>query len=168
MAFVPDREGAQRDILCVVEERVVGNDNTVTRGRRRLQLPESRLRPHFVRATGHALATAGGSGIARAKRHAQDFERFDNSGRNRKRSLRNPHDIPSSASGRPSEGGCLRPAAPTATGSLKITMQFQSYRCSQFHPVRCANKISSLSHPDRTLTPLRTVNRTVSAATVRA
>jgi hypothetical protein len=49
-AFVPDREGAWRDILCVVEERVVGNDNTVAWNRRRLQLPASRLRPHFVRA----------------------------------------------------------------------------------------------------------------------
>lgn len=49
-AFVPDREGAWRDILCVVEERVVGNDNTVAWNGRRLQLPESRLRPHFVRA----------------------------------------------------------------------------------------------------------------------
>jgi hypothetical protein len=29
--------------------------------------------------------------------HAQDFERFDNSGRNRKRSLRNPPGVPSSA-----------------------------------------------------------------------
>jgi hypothetical protein len=49
-AFVVDREGAWRDILCVVEERVVGNDNTVAWNGRRLQLPESRLRPHFVRA----------------------------------------------------------------------------------------------------------------------
>jgi len=49
-AFVPDREGAWRDILCVLEERVVGNDNTVAWGGRRLQLPQSRLRPHFVRA----------------------------------------------------------------------------------------------------------------------
>jgi hypothetical protein len=49
-AFVPDREGAWRDILCVIEERVVGNDNTVAWNGRRLQLPESRLRPHFVRA----------------------------------------------------------------------------------------------------------------------
>jgi transposase len=48
-AFVADREGAWRDILCVVEERVV-DDNTVAWGGRRLQLPESRLRPHFVRA----------------------------------------------------------------------------------------------------------------------
>jgi len=49
-AFVADREGAWRDILCVVEDRVVGNDNTVAWGGRRLQLPPSRLRPHFVRA----------------------------------------------------------------------------------------------------------------------
>jgi transposase len=49
-AFVPDREGAWRNILCVVEDRVVGNDNTVAWNGRRLQLPESRLRPHFVRA----------------------------------------------------------------------------------------------------------------------
>ena len=49
-AFVADRRGLWRDILCVVEERVVGNDNTVAWNGRRLQLPESRLRPHFVRA----------------------------------------------------------------------------------------------------------------------
>jgi transposase len=49
-AFVRDREGAWHDILCVIEERVVGNDNTVAWNGRRLQLPESRLRPHFVRA----------------------------------------------------------------------------------------------------------------------
>jgi hypothetical protein len=48
-AFVPDREGAWRDILCVVEERVVSNDNTVVaRRRHRLQLPESRLRPRTL------------------------------------------------------------------------------------------------------------------------
>lgn len=50
-AFVPDRAGAWRDILCVQEERTVGNDNTVKWNRRCLQLPPSRLRPHFVRAT---------------------------------------------------------------------------------------------------------------------
>jgi transposase InsO family protein len=49
-AFVADAQGAWREILCVIEERTVGNDNTVAWGGRRLQLPESRLRPHFVRA----------------------------------------------------------------------------------------------------------------------
>ena len=39
-----------REILCVVEERTVSNDNTVAWNGKRLQLPESRLRPHFVKA----------------------------------------------------------------------------------------------------------------------
>jgi len=50
-AFVHDRAGDRRDILCVQDERTVGNDNTVKWNRLSLQLPPSRLRPHFVRAT---------------------------------------------------------------------------------------------------------------------
>ena len=50
-AFVADRTGAWRDILCVQEDRRVGNDNTVKWRRLSLQLPPSRLRPHFVKAT---------------------------------------------------------------------------------------------------------------------
>ena len=50
-AFVADPGELWRDILCVHENRVVGNDNTVIRRRLRLQLPPSPLRPHFVRAT---------------------------------------------------------------------------------------------------------------------
>jgi transposase len=50
-AFVADVTGAWRDILCIQEDRKVGNDNTVKWRRRSLQLPPSRLRPHFVRAT---------------------------------------------------------------------------------------------------------------------
>jgi hypothetical protein len=34
----------------VIEERTVANDNTIVWSGRRLQLPESRLRPHFVKA----------------------------------------------------------------------------------------------------------------------
>jgi transposase len=49
-AFVRDRAEAYRDILCVHEERTVGNDNTVRYRRLCLQLPESPLRPHFVKA----------------------------------------------------------------------------------------------------------------------
>lgn len=49
-AFVPDRAGAARDILCIREERRVGNDNTVKWRGLRLQIPSSPLRPHFVRA----------------------------------------------------------------------------------------------------------------------
>lgn len=50
-AFVADTSGAWRDILCIQEERKVGNDNTVKWRRLDLQLPPSRLRPHFVKAT---------------------------------------------------------------------------------------------------------------------
>jgi hypothetical protein len=49
-AFVPDRAGAHRDILCVQEERTVGNDNTVRYRNLALQLPPTPLRPHFVKA----------------------------------------------------------------------------------------------------------------------
>jgi hypothetical protein len=49
-AFVADAEDAAREILCVQEERTVGNDNTVKWRRLRLQLPPSRLRTHFVKA----------------------------------------------------------------------------------------------------------------------
>ena len=38
------------EILCVQEERQVGNDNTVTFNRLKLQIPASPLRAHFVKA----------------------------------------------------------------------------------------------------------------------
>jgi transposase len=50
-AFVADPLGAWREVLCIEEERVVRNDNTVPWGGKHLQLPASRLRPHFVKAT---------------------------------------------------------------------------------------------------------------------
>jgi transposase len=49
-AFVADTAQAWRDILCIQEERRVGNDNTVKWKRLSLQIPPSPLRPHFVRA----------------------------------------------------------------------------------------------------------------------
>lgn len=48
-AFIPFA-GPLDDILCVQEERVVGNDNTVRYEGRVLQIPESRHRRHFVKA----------------------------------------------------------------------------------------------------------------------
>jgi transposase len=50
-AFIADAMGAWREILCIQEDRTVGNDNTVKWQKLRLQLPASRLRPHFVKAT---------------------------------------------------------------------------------------------------------------------
>lgn len=48
-AFVPFA-GALEDILCIQEERVVGNDNTVHYKTRILQIPEDRHRHHYVKA----------------------------------------------------------------------------------------------------------------------
>jgi ribosomal protein L34E len=50
-AFVADTTGAWHEILCIQEDRKVANDNTVSWRRLSLQLPASRLRPHFVKAT---------------------------------------------------------------------------------------------------------------------
>ena len=50
-AFVAAPAETWREILCIQEDRTVGHDNTVKWERRSLQLPPSRLRPHFVKAT---------------------------------------------------------------------------------------------------------------------
>jgi transposase len=50
-AFVACPPAAWREILCRHETRQVGNDNTVGWRGRRLQIPASRLRPHFAKAT---------------------------------------------------------------------------------------------------------------------
>jgi hypothetical protein len=50
-ALVLDRTGRVREILCLQEERRVGNDNTVKWRGLSLQIPPSPRRAHFVRAT---------------------------------------------------------------------------------------------------------------------
>jgi transposase len=50
-AFVTADPAMLAEILCVEEERVVARDNTVAYAGRRLQLPQSPLRPHYVKAT---------------------------------------------------------------------------------------------------------------------
>jgi transposase len=50
-AFVAVPGLALAEVLCVQEERMVGNDNCVSFLNRKLQIPESPLRPHFVKAT---------------------------------------------------------------------------------------------------------------------
>ena len=48
-AFVADCGRAHVDILCIQEERVVGNDNCVRYRGLSLQIPPSPIRPHFVK-----------------------------------------------------------------------------------------------------------------------
>jgi hypothetical protein len=47
----PIAPGLGGKILCVQEDRTVGQDNTVKWDGLSLQLPPSRLRAHFVRTT---------------------------------------------------------------------------------------------------------------------
>lgn len=49
-AFVAADPAQLRETLCVHHERIVGHDNTVAYAGRRLQLPQSRVRPHYVKA----------------------------------------------------------------------------------------------------------------------
>ena len=60
-AFVTDTSEAWREILCVQEERTVGNDNTVKWEGLSLQLPPSRLRHHFAKTTVKLHAYPDGS-----------------------------------------------------------------------------------------------------------
>jgi len=48
-AFVPWAGWGLADILCVQEERIVGNDNTVRHRRRILQIPADKHRHHYVK-----------------------------------------------------------------------------------------------------------------------
>lgn len=50
-AFTPAPPELWRDVLCIQEERAVGNDNTVRYRGHVLQIPESPLRRHYVKAT---------------------------------------------------------------------------------------------------------------------
>jgi len=49
-AFIAIAPAQWQDLLCVQEERTVGNDNTVRFAGRVLQIPASPLRPHYVKA----------------------------------------------------------------------------------------------------------------------
>jgi transposase len=49
-AFVAVDRALLAEHLCIEEERVVAGDNTITYGRRKLQLPQSPLRRHYVKA----------------------------------------------------------------------------------------------------------------------
>ena len=73
-AFVPF-VGALDDILCVQDERVVGNDNTVRYEGRVLQIPEQRHRRHFVKVTVRVHAYPDGRlAVFHGPRRLADYE----------------------------------------------------------------------------------------------
>src|SRR5262249_54251360 len=49
-AFVVADPAVLTEILCIERERIVARDNTITHAGRRLQLPASPLRSHYVKA----------------------------------------------------------------------------------------------------------------------
>jgi transposase InsO family protein len=59
-AFLPF-VGEIGNILCVQEERIAGHDNTVRYGQLRLQIPPSRQRHHFAKATIRVLEYGDGA-----------------------------------------------------------------------------------------------------------
>ncbi len=81
-AFVPFA-GNLDDILCVHDERIVGNDNTVRHRGRVPQIPEHAHRRHFVKATVRVHAYPDGTlavfhGPLRLARYAGDGGIIDN------------------------------------------------------------------------------------------
>jgi transposase len=80
-AFVPYAGRPLEDVLCIQEDRVVGNDNCVSYKRRSLQIPPQRHRQHYVRATVRVHEYPDGSlAIFDGPRC---LARFDPKGRNR-------------------------------------------------------------------------------------
>lgn len=80
--FIDDAAGIWRETFCIIEERAVLKDNTVSRGGLRLQIPTSRLRPHFVKAAARAHACPDGTlsvflGPHRLARFSQAGEPMD-------------------------------------------------------------------------------------------
>ena len=60
-AFTPIPGVDLDEILCVQEERQVGNDNCVSYRKLKLQIPESPMRAHFVKAKVKVHVYADGS-----------------------------------------------------------------------------------------------------------
>jgi transposase len=60
-AFVAADAALLGEILCIEHERVVARDNTVTYGERRLQLPQTPMRAHYVKARVKVREYPGGT-----------------------------------------------------------------------------------------------------------
>jgi transposase len=161
-AFVEDRLGAWREVLCIVEERTVGNDNTIVWDGRRLQLPQSRLRPHFVKTRvrvhtypdGELSVFLGPHRLARYTREGVEIV-----------APTTPSMAPCSEPSRPSPGGRARGAALTAParevcGSARVgTKKRASSRTKKLPP----DQISA----GRTARPKRTGKAPASTPIVR-
>jgi hypothetical protein len=163
-AFVPDRLGAWREILCIVEERTVGNDNTVAWNGRRLQLRESRLRPHFVKAAVrvHEYPDGGLSVFLGPHRLAS----YTAQGVEIVTTPTASSLAPCSGPSRPSPGGRAKGAALTAPArealgtawvGTKKRLQVEPRNCTKTRPVRPALRPPRTGEP-RPLAPRSSVH----------
>jgi transposase len=81
------------ETLCIQEERIVGNDNCVSFENRKLQIPQSPLRPHFVKTTVKVHQYPdGGLAIFHGRRC---LGRYDGGGVPIGETGENPHSVPS-------------------------------------------------------------------------
>ena len=78
-AFVVADEALLREVLCVQEERIVARDNTVAWASLRLQLPQSPLRAHYVKA--HVTVRAYPDGTLAVFHGPRLLARYDAQGR---------------------------------------------------------------------------------------
>jgi transposase len=107
-AFVPWRGSNLADMLCVQEDRVVANDNTVRYQGRSLQIPSDRYRFHYVKVTVRVHEYPDGT---LAVFHGpRCLARYDTAGQ-----LREPAQLPSVATARPRD---RRPGRSSVSGRL--------------------------------------------------
>jgi transposase len=151
-AIAPEQEGSAfvavagvdlAEILCVQEERCVGNDNCVSFNRLKLQIPESPLRAHFVKATVKVRQYPDGT---LAIFHGQRcLGRYDENGRPREHAPSAPRSRQAMVvEDRPLVKAGLRPPPPAATA-------LTSGRSSTS---RAAKRSTGRSGPPQTANPL--------------
>src|ERR1700712_2276823 len=139
-AFVADRHYAWREALCVIEERTVANDNTIAWNGRRLQLPESRLTPHFVRTVVRVHAYSDGTVSVFLGPHR--LARFDANGQQISPDAHQPGSVLGAVKDKPSRARkCASLTAP-ARAAIEIARVGAEKRASSRtkKPTRGANQ----------------------------
>ena len=136
-AFVADRHEAWRETLCVIEERTVANDNTIAWNGRRLQLPESRLRPHFVKAVVRVHAYPDGTSAVFLGPHRLAAYTADG------------HELPPDT-----------PEPGSALGALKDKPCGRAKSASLTAPARAAGEVTRVGAEKRSSSRTKNLNKT--------
>ena len=161
-AFVPFT-GSLDDILCIQEDRIVGNDNTVRYKRLVLQIPEDRHRRHYVKASVRVHEYSGGTlavfhGPRRLARYQADGTVLDETKNSRapREPLRRAPGL--WISGQPATAGSPlihRPNNHNRSGiwhkavNSKCSRQFSNVRPAGFSPLAAARGLVRPRHAHR-------------------